>query len=76
MSEDIVLGLLKYRPDNIDATLIKLVITSKKTGTVEWLWTEENFRKMLADLDGNGSVEAVSPLREHRFDLDEVTYGT
>ena len=66
--QSISLALVKYRPDFIDGTFIKLVITSIKTGTVEFLWTEARFREMLRYVDATGSYEITKPLKEMHFD--------
>ena len=68
--QTISLSLMKWRPDNIDNTFIRLAITSIRTGTVEFSWTEQQFRNLIGELEHTGSVEVTQPLREIHFDLE------
>ena len=66
----ISLSLAKWRPDNIDKTFVRLAIASIRTGTVEFRWTEQQFRNLIGELEHAGSVEITQPLREMHFDLE------
>ena len=68
--QTISLRLMKWRPDNIDNTFIHLAISSIRTGTVEFRWTEQQFRNLIGELEHTGSVEITQPLREMHFDLE------
>jgi hypothetical protein len=70
--EIVTLRFQKWRPSNIDKTFIQVHIV-QSTGIVEFLWTEEQFDRLLHQLNETGSVEkycAVLP-QTYEFPVGE-----